>query len=207
MSIFDQNSYSIEYIALTLFLVADPLGNVPIFAALLKDFPVKRQKKILLRESLFSFLIAIAFLFAGENFLSALQIQNYALRVCGGTLLFIVALNMIFPPPKDRKAHPKEPFIVPIATPLITGGGLLSTILIFAQQENNIPKVFFATLIAWVGITACVVASCFFNKLLGRRGLLALEQLMGMLLALLATELIVKGITDFLKIMQLQYGV
>jgi multiple antibiotic resistance protein len=190
---------SLWQIALTIFLVANPIGNTPAFVALVKNFPFERQKKILFRESLFSFFIALFFLFIGEQFLKVIQVKQYAVSVSGGTLLFLVALNMIFPP-KDHAGEekkPQEPFIVPIATPLISGGGVLSTIMIFSAKEPNTLLLTLAVTIAYVAVVGVVVSAAYLNRLLGEHGLLALEQLMGMILAMISTEIIVKGVLLF----------
>ncbi len=188
-------------IALALFLVANPIGNAPVFVSIVKNFDFKRQRIILFREAIFSFLLALFYLFIGEWFFTLLQIKPYAISLAGGTVLLLIALSMIFPKyetdGKDRK--PEEPFIVPIAIPLISGGGVLSTIMYFSSQEQNMLKMFFACVIAFTGVTAVVVGSAYLQKILGRRGLLALEQLMGMILAMISTEIFVKGFTMFLK--------
>lgn len=191
---------SIWSIALTLFLVANPIGNIPAFVALLKEFDFHRQKKILFRESIFSFAIAMFFLFIGDQFLRIIQVQQYAVNISGGTLLFLVSLNMIFPPKPNSSttAKPIEPFIVPIATPLITGGGVLSTIMIYSAREQNDLKIALSATIAWIAVTIVVVSSAYLQKILGRSGLLALEQLMGMILSMMAIEIVVKGIKLFL---------
>lgn len=193
---------SVWNIALAFFLVANPIGNTPAFVSLVKDFDYKRQKQILFRESIFSFLIAFVFIFIGKPFLSALGIQSYSLSFCGGILLFLVSLNMIFPAVESANGikHPRDPFIVPIATPLITGGGVLSTIMIYSEQEQNMPKIMMATIIAWIAVTAIVVSAAYLQKILGRRGLLAMEQLMGMMLALMSMQLLVNGTTKFLQV-------
>ncbi|HXF28851.1 MAG TPA: MarC family protein, partial [Chlamydiales bacterium] len=136
----------LSQIALTLFLVANPIGNTPACAFLVKSFPFERQRKILFREAIFSFIIAVTFLFVGGPILEALHIKSYALSLTGGTILFILALKMIFPPTmsEDGPGLQQEPFIVPIAIPLVSGGGVLSTVMIFAEQEQNTPKVFLA---------------------------------------------------------------
>ena len=195
---------SLWQLALTFFLVANPIGNTPAFVSLVKDFDFAKQRKILFRESIFSFLIAFIFLFIGEPFLAALQFETYSLSLCGGTLLFIVALNMIFPP-QDIAMNgrlPQEPFIVPIATPLITGGGVLSTIMIYAKQQQNTPKMMLALVIAYIAVTFIVVSASYFQKILGRKGLLAMEQLMGMMLALLSMQLMVNGAAKFAQVLR-----
>jgi multiple antibiotic resistance protein len=190
-------------VALALFLIANPIGNTPAFVALVKDFSFKKQKQILFRESIFSFLIAFVFIFIGEPFLKALQIENYSLSFCGGVLLTLVAINMIFPEDSstDTTKLPKEPYIVPIATPIITGGGVLSTIMVFASREQNNSKIAIATIIAYFFVTIIVVSAVYLQKILGKRGLIAMEQLMGMMLALLAMQLIVNGAENFFHIL------
>lgn len=192
---------SVFEIALALFLVANPIGNAPAFVAIVKNFDFKRQRIILFRESIFSFLLALFYLFVGEKFFTLLQIQPYAISLAGGTVLFLIALSMIFPPAEvnGKDGLPQEPFIVPIAIPLISGGGVLSTIMYFSSQVQNLPLMFTAVVIAFIGVTAVVVSSAYLQRILGKRGLIALEQLMGMILALISAEIFVKGFTMYLK--------
>ena len=194
---------SIWSLALLLFLVANPVGNTPAFVSLVKYFDFHRQKQILFREAVFSFLIAFTFLFIGKPFLKILDIHSYALSICGGILLIIVAIDMIFPPESQlvgQGTH-KEPYIVPIATPLITGGGVLSTIMIYAEKESLFTMMG-AIIIAWIAVTCVVVSAAYLQKILGKRGLLAMEQIMGMMLALLSSQLIVNGVTSFIAVLQ-----
>jgi multiple antibiotic resistance protein len=192
---------SIFQLAMIFFIVTNPIGNSPTIIALIKGHDIHKQQKILFRESMFSMILAIFFLFLGETFLGTLHIQNFALRISGGVLLFLVALKMIFSNNgNDRAEAPKEdPFIVPIATPLLSGAGLLTMIMLYSQQEGNDFKILLAILTAWIGVTAVLVTAPYMQIFLGKRGLAALEQLMGMLLAMIATEMVVKGTALFLK--------
>jgi len=188
-------------LALIIFIVTNPIGNCPAIIALIKDHSIKDQQKILFRESIFAMILAIFFLVLGEAFLTRLQIQNYALSTSGGVLLFIVAFKMIFSNRNSEETVEKpkqDPYIVPIATPLLSGAGLLTMIMLYSKQEENDWKVFFAILIAWVGITAVLVAAPYLQIFLGKRGLAALEQLMGMLLAMMAIGMVVQGMSLFL---------
>ncbi len=191
---------TIIQLAMIFFIITNPIGNCPTIIALIKDHPIPQQQKILFRESMFALLLAIFFLFLGETFLSSLNIRNYALTISGGVLLFLVALKMIFSDRTETKADaPKQvPFIVPIATPLLSGAGLLTMIMLYSKQEANDLKIFLAILLAWVGVTGVLVAAPYLQVFLGKRGLAALEQLMGMLLAMIATEMIVQGSSLFL---------
>lgn len=193
MSLFD--------LAFTIFLLANPIGNSPAIVALLKEIDFSRQKKIMFRESMISFAIAVIFLFCGEYLLGAMEIENYSLSLCSGILLFFVALSMIFPHSTDqtlKTSKTVEPFIVPIATPLITGPSTMTLIMIYAKQYPMI-IVFSAICLAWVVVTPILMSAPYLQKILGKRGLSALEQLMGMLLAMIAIESATYGIAKYLE--------
>lgn len=182
-------------LALTFFLVANPIGCAPLFLALVKDFNFERQKKILLREGILSLLLVFCFLFVGEAFLSALHIEQYSVKIGGGVLLFLVSMYMIFPHPHSASGPSlnQEPFIVPIATPLISGGGIFTTTIVYLKQTQSYLLMSEAILLAWAVIIGVMYFSSYFQKLLGKSGLAAMEQLMGMLLMMLSVELMVGG--------------
>lgn len=192
---------SIIQLATIFFIVTNPIGNSPVIISLIKDHPLKRQQQILFRESIFSMILALFFLFMGEIFLRCLKIAPYALSLSGGTLLFLVALKMIFSVQDDTHSDgPKQdPFIVPIATPLLSGAGLLTMIMVYSKQEANDFKIFLAILVAWAGVTAVLVTAPYLQLFFGKRGMAAMEQLMGMLLALMAMQMIVNGSALFIK--------
>ncbi len=196
---------SIWQIALVLFIVSNPIGNSPTVIALIKNYSITEQQKILFRESIFSMIIAFFFLFCGEAFLTRLNIDQYSLSVSGGVLLFLVALKMIFSTKiETTEETPKQvPFIVPIATPLLSGAGLLTMIMLYSKQEGNDLKIFFAIVIAWIGVTTVMISAPYLQLFLGKRGLLALEQLMGMILAMIALEMVVKGFSLFFNVLLL----
>lgn len=192
---------SLFQIALTFFLVTNPIGNSPAIVALVKDFEFERQKKILIREGLIALIIALFFQYFGELFLGVLHVQNFAVSITGGTLLFLVALEMIFSSGSSgsTKQQKQEPFIVPIATPILSGPGLMAIIMLFSKQEANNLKITFAILLAWIFVLAVVVAAPYLQKFLGKRGLVALEQLMGMILAMMSAGMILNGIKLFVE--------
>ncbi|MBA2367928.1 MAG: MarC family protein [Candidatus Protochlamydia sp.] len=190
-------------IATTFFIVTNPIGNCPTIIALLKNHTIPEQQKILFRESMFSMLLAIFFLILGETFLASFKIEKYALTISGGIILFLLAFDMIFSNKNEQQTEkPKQPpFIVPIATPLLSGAGLLTVIMLFSAQEGNDLKIFFAILIAWIGVTAVLVSAPYSQVFLGKRGLAALEQLMGMLLAMIGIQMLVQGFSLFLTLL------
>lgn len=189
--------------ALTFFLVANPIGNSPTILSLVKNFDFEKQKKIVFRESMISLIIALFFLFFGEVFLNLLNISSYALKFTGGIVLFLVALQMIFHKPENAQdeEHKKEPFIVPIATPIISGPGLMTMIMV-SSSTNSMVVVFFAILLAWVGVTSILVSAPYIQKLVGKRGMAGMEQVMGMILGLMSMQMIVHGSEEFVKTLQ-----
>lgn len=196
---------SLLSIALAFFLITNPVGNTPGILAILAGIDTKRQTQILLRETLMATCLAVVFLLAGEGFLGALGIQGYTVSFCGGILLIIVSIGMIYPhhvEAQDVVASKKEPFLVPIAMPLLTGGGLLTTILLYAHQENNVPKVLMALVLSFSAVFVVMGFAPQLNRLLGKRGLIALEQLMGMVLLMLAIEMMVNGSRMFIETLQ-----
>lgn len=188
-------------LATTFFIVTNPIGNSPALLTLVQGFSEKRQRIILFREGLFALLLALFFQYLGEQFLSTLQLANYSVAYCGGILLLLVALSLIFPKQDkdDKKALQREPYVVPIATPLLAGPGLFAIIMISSQE---IPAVMLTTslIVAWIGVWAVLLAAPLLQRILGKRGMVVLEQIMGMVLAFISIELLVKGTRQFLDV-------
>lgn len=190
-------------LAVTIFLIANPIGSAPAFVALVKDFDFARQKKILLREALFSLLLALLYLYIGDAFLKVLQIEPYSLSISGGIVIFLVALTMIFPKAQQETSTVKitrEPFIVPIATPLIAGGGVFTTIIVYLKQTNDYVLMSEAIALAWIFVILITYSAAYLQKLLGKGGLIVLERLMGMLLLMMGVELIMRGTTTLINV-------
>jgi len=193
---------SIGQITFMLFLVTNPFGNIPIFMSIVKEFNFPTQKRILLRECFFSFLIASFFLFAGRHFLGAFGVELYAIEISGGLLLLVIASSMLFPFGllSGPKLH-RPPYIFPMATPLITGGGTLALIIMLSEQGHGTGKIFLALLLAWCAMTAVVTSGAYLARILGGAGLSALQYIMGMILTLLSFEIIMNGATLFMQIL------
>lgn len=187
--------------AITLILVMDPMGNVPVFLSLLKNVEPSRRPKIILRESLIAFIFIMSFAFAGKYILHGLGLSEEALRIAGGIILFLIAIKMIFPNhSQDDKLPPGEPFIVPMAVPLIAGPSSLATVSIFTTQANtSLLTVVAAVIIASATSTLLLLLSEPLRKILGERGLIAVERLMGMILTTLAVQMFLTGVATYLR--------
>lgn len=196
------NAMSIYTAAITLILVMDPLGNIPLFLSILKDTRTQRQAWIILRETFIAFVILSLFLFFGGRILHGLHITEPALNIAGGIILFIIALRMIFPHPDATPDTVEgEPFIVPLAIPLTAGPASLATVLLFAsQQPEQMSSWFLALSIASAVFAVVLLCSRLLMRVLKERGLIALERLMGMILTTLAVQMFLTGTSQYYHI-------
>lgn len=187
--------------AFALFLLMDPLGNVPIFISILKEVDPKRQRVIILRELLIALGIIIAFNFLGDVLLDFLHIDQSTLLIAGGIILFIISLKLVFPDKSPSHAVPsidKEPFIVPLAVPLVAGPAVLAAVMLYAHQEENEWITIGAIILAWLASTLILLSATFLKKILGDRGLIACERLMGLLLILISVQMFLGGVHLFM---------
>jgi multiple antibiotic resistance protein len=189
--------------ALTLFLVMDPIGNAPVFLVLLGEIERRRRPWILLRESLIALAILLIFLLFGPLILEALQVESLALRFAGGVVLLIVALRMLFPREGGVMGEEEvegEPLVVPIATPMIAGPSAIATVMLLAAREDlGSAPLLGALAIAWIATVAILLMAERFSRVLGRRGMLALQRLMGLLLTVMAVQMLMDGVELFME--------
>ncbi|MEW8203912.1 MAG: MarC family protein [Candidatus Thiodiazotropha endolucinida] len=194
------NWYDIASVAVTLFLIMDPLGNVPVFNAVLSKLDRSRRTKVVARELIIALFVLLGTLFVGDILLTFLGLTQPSLHIAGGVLLFIISLRMIFPSRPDHgdEAMDEEPFIVPLAVPLIAGPSTIAVLLLLSSsQPGRILEWVVALFLAWLGTTILLLGSSKLLDVIGTRGSLALERLMGMILVILATQMLLDGIRDF----------
>jgi multiple antibiotic resistance protein len=184
--------------ALLLFIVLDPFGNLVTLNTLLRKSDPARRRKIIAREAAIALGILMLFVFAGSRILHALGLQAYTLGISGGIVLFMIALGMVFPGRRviDDQGM-EDPLVVPIAMPLIAGPGAISTVILLAQN-NPVGEVAVAVAVAWLATAVILIVSPLVFRLLGSRGALALERLMGILLVMLSVQMVLDGIAGYL---------
>jgi multiple antibiotic resistance protein len=185
----------------TLFLVMDPLGNVPLFLSILKTVTPERRRIVLVREIGFAYGVLVTFLLVGEYLLRFLGLQQQAISIAGGIVLFLIALRMIFPG-EGGLAGPSlegEPFVVPLAIPLLAGPSTLATVLLLQSTAPATGRLILALTIAWAVSGAILLSSTFLYRVLKERGLIAMERLMGMLLVMVAVQMLLNGVRVFLR--------
>jgi multiple antibiotic resistance protein len=187
----------------TLILVMDPLGNVPMFMACLKDVDESRRARIVARENFFALLILLFFWSCGPALLGMLHIGHPSLYIAGGVLLFLISIGMIFPGQwhmggSSERSEDTEPFVVPLATPLLAGPSTIATVMIFAsRQPDQFWRTGAAMVIASLVTATVLMFSPLLSRLLGRRGLVACERLMGMVLTVVSVQMFLDGVKIF----------
>ena len=187
--------------ALLLFLILDPLGNIPVFLSLLMPLPARRQRVVLVRELLIALLVLMAFLWAGKYALELMHLRQESVAIAGGIVLFLIGIRMIFPRPEGLMgaAPDGEPFIVPMAIPLIAGpSGMAAVMLMGSNEPDRLADWSLALLLAWGATAAILLSAPLLYRLLGARALTALERLMGMLLVAISVQMLLDGLGAYL---------
>ena len=183
-----------------LLLVLDPLGSLPVFIPIMRDVPPERRTRVAVREVLIAFAVLLAFMFFGDAFLRVMRLSERSLEVAGGVILLMVAIRMIFSHEDGVYGTPegKEPFIFPLAVPLLAGPSAMATVLLLASRQPD-------RMLSWVGALACAMAvsgavllACErIRRLLGDSVVSALEKLMGLVLTAIAVEMILAGLKQY----------
>jgi len=192
--------------ALLLFLVMDPFGNVPIFLSVLRSVDEDRRRRVIARELLIALVFLLAFLFGGRYLLNAIGISESTLTVAGGVILFLIALRMIYPSPggvfgadaENAEDAAGEPLLVPLAVPLIAGPSAMASVLFIMSSNPARWLEWLAALgLAWGATGAVLLLAPNLARLMGQRGLIATERLMGMVLTAIASKMVLTGIAEF----------
>ncbi len=173
------------------FLIMDPLGNIPLFLSVLKEVPGERRFKITLRELLIAYVALLIYLFFGRYILDILGLTNEAIAISGGIILFLIAIRMIFPTQQGifgDASSGNEPLIVPLAIPAVAGPSIMAVLMLMATTQSLL-MLFACITIAWLATAVLLLAATPLNRVLGQRGLIAIERLMGMLLVMMSVQM------------------
>ncbi len=187
----------------TLFLVLDPPGVSPMVQGLLQQIPPERRRKVLLRELCFVLVLLLFFFFLGKSILGWMGITASSLNISGGIMLFLIAVGMVFPTRRSPHLNlsSSELFIVPVSVPLIVGPAAISLVMMQAALSTDLLSRLegvLSILLAW-GPAALLLyfSDCLLN-LLGEKGTTALTRLMGTILVLLAVQMVLNGVTEYI---------
>jgi MarC family membrane protein len=186
--------------AMLLLLVIDPFGNVPVVMAALGTSKPARRRRIVLRECVIAYAILLAFMLGGRTFLEWLQLSEESLAIAGGIILFLIALRMVFRHPEGLFGDlpGAEPFIVPLAVPSIAGPSALATVMLMVSRDPARLVQWIAALSAAMAVTTLVLLGApHLTRVLGERGMVAAERLMGLVLTALAVQMLLNGMRAF----------
>ena len=200
-----ENSFSILSTAILLNFILDPFGNVPLILSILKDVDEKRRFKIIVRELVIGLAILLVFLFFGSDFLNLFHLETTAVTLAGAVIFFIIGMKMIFPPAGGNGlyAGTGEPFVVPIAMPMIAGPSALATLLVLSNQNpGHTTDLFWSLILAWAMSAVILLLAPFLYRVLRDRGLTALERLMGMLLLIMSVQMFIDGFRNLIPNLQ-----
>ncbi len=183
-------------------LVADPFGNVPVVHALLARVPRRRRRRVVLRECGIAFAILAGFMVFGRELLRLMSLSETSLSIAGGVILFMLAIRMVFTHPEGAFGMQDggEPFIVPLAVPLIAGPSALATVMLMASREPSRLAMWALALVAAMAITTIVLLTGDrLQRWMGDRAMHAVEKLMGLILTAIAIEMLLSGIRMFVN--------
>jgi MarC family membrane protein len=188
-----------------LLLVTDPIGNIPLFVALLRPVVPERRVLVIARECAIAFLVLVAFVLFGRSLLELFGLSDRSLTLAGGTILFLIALRMIFRSPEGifGESPSGEPLIVPLAIPSIAGPAAIATVvLLVSRAPQRTPEWLAAVAIAVVVSFATLLLAERISRWVGERALIAFERLMGLLLTAIAVEMLLRGVEGFVRHLQ-----
>jgi multiple antibiotic resistance protein len=197
----------------TLLVVVDPPGVVPIFVALTRDELPPRRKAILRRAIVIAFGVAIFFLLAGRTVLSYLGVTVHAFSISGGILLFAAAMPMLFghrgglqsPEPNEKQAVGEDISVFPLAIPMLSGPGVIATILLLTAQAAGDPRRIAAVAVAIALVFIVAYVSLYLGaRLIARLGegwVHIATRVMGIVLAALAVQYVLNGVAGYYKLL------
>ncbi|MGE0355894.1 MAG: MarC family protein [Burkholderiales bacterium] len=183
-------------------LVTDPFGNIPLVNAMLAEVPAPRRRLVVSRECLIAYGLLIAFMFGGQSFLALMHLSQTSLSIAGGVILFMIAIRMVFARTSGTFGAQAagEPFIVPLAIPLIAGPSALATVMLMATRDPDKVGMWAAAItVTMILTTVVLLAGMRLHRWLGEHAMQALERLMGLILTAIAVEMLLAGIRDFVK--------
>ena len=173
----------------TLLVIMDPFGGLPVFMTLTKDYPEERAKHSAHRAIRVSFIVLLIFVFVGKGVLDFFGISMFSFQVGGGLILLLIGLLYVLGITLGDDKNYSKDIVIPMATPLIAGPGAITAIIILVSQYGT-----------WVPLLAMIVNLIIFwvamyyaryiKKILGEQGLEIMSRVMGLLLVALAIEMI-----------------
>ncbi len=199
------------YSFIALFIIVDPIVNVPIFVSILENFEAKNRKSMVQKAVVIAAVVLIIFTLLGNYIFQFLGIEMYSFRIAGGILLFIISLEMLFGrrtktessvEEEDEARAREDVTITPMAVPLLTGPGAITTgIVLFNSAKTLTNEIILIADILLVFLISYVILarSDYLFKILGRTGTRVVVRIMGLLLSAIAVQFVMTGIEEAVK--------
>jgi len=205
----DTVAFTLSTIA-TMFFVVDPFATAPIFLSMTANDPAAHKRRTALRAAVAAGVTLALFAAAGGLLFRLLGISLGAFRIAGGLLLFLLAVDMLRAQPSRQRTSPEEEAegiekmdvsLFPLAIPMLAGPGAISTAMVLISRADRVwhyAVVFAAIAITAVGTYYTLRGALLIEKRLGRTGLNVLQRVMGLILAAVAIQFVVEGVTTIL---------
>lgn len=199
------------YSFISLFIIVDPIVNVPVFMAILANFNKSQRTKMVKLSVIIAAIILLIFTVAGNSIFRYLNIEMHSFRIAGGILLFIIAIEMLFgmrPHTKssaeeeEEALHKEDVVVTPLAVPLLTGPGAITTgIVLFHTADGPINRAVLLLNIGLVYLVSYFILSRSERafEILGKTGTMVIVRIMGLLLAAIAVQFVMTGIEEALS--------
>lgn len=194
-----------------LFIVVDPAAGIPVFLAITSNKTGGERRILARRGCTIGCVIIIFFLAGGHKVLSYFGIQTPAVQICGGILLFVISLDLLYgratgteiSSRETRLAEAKEDIsVTPLAIPILAGPGAIATSIIFAGRTTSLPE--FGVLIAGCVVVFAATYLCLhwadnLNRVIGDLGMTILTRIMGLLIAFISVQYVIDGVRTLLS--------
>jgi multiple antibiotic resistance protein len=199
LDVMAENILNLAKAILVLFIIVDPFGNIPIFMSLTEKMQKEQKRKIFNTATIVSFVLLLAFAFAGQEIFSIFGISIFSFEVAGGILLLIIAIRILISGSlMEMSESPESIGAVPIAMPLLVGPGAITTTIFNLQSYGVVVtaiSVFAVLILTWFILR--YVDSVY--RFLGKTGALIIARVMSLLIAAIAVQYIFFGVTHFLE--------
>jgi len=190
------------------FITIDTIGNLPFFISLTEGAKIKKRNQIAIRSIIIAFFIMIGFAYLGRYLLDAISVSLDSLKIAGGIILMVLAIDILFEKRKIRREKKvedaldeknfEEIIIFPMAIPFIAGPSALTTIILLIGNYANFPEYQISVIIALVAALAVslilMIGANFIVKYIPQQILHTTARVMAFILAALATQFIIDGI-------------
>ncbi|MGQ9468703.1 MAG: MarC family protein [Nitrososphaerales archaeon] len=190
--------YEVLKISLALFIIVDPLGNVPIFISLTENMSLEQRRKAFRTATIVSFILLLVFALIGQQILEVFRISPQSFMVAGGLLLLVIAIKLlIFGGWDEKRILPESVGAVPIATPLLIGPGAITTTIVMLQTSGLLSTLM-SVLIIFFTIWLVLRFIERIHKILGTTGSAVIARIMAIFIAAIAVGFITDGIKSSL---------